>query len=47
MWLLVGWTRHLGNATDLVVLNKCGHFPHLENPAAFNRILANFLKSRR
>ncbi|KAG0601801.1 hypothetical protein M758_11G140300 [Ceratodon purpureus] len=36
---------HLGNGTDLVVLNKCGHFPHLENPSTFNRILSNFLNS--
>lgn len=38
---------HLGNATDLVVMNKCGHFPQIENPGSFNRILTKFLKSGR
>nr|PNR34454.1 hypothetical protein PHYPA_024271 [Physcomitrium patens] len=36
---------HMGNSTDLVVMNKCGHFPHVENPDSFNRILRNFLNS--
>jgi len=34
---------HLGNATELVVMEKCGHFPHIENPQKFNRILHDFL----
>ncbi|XP_024360308.1 uncharacterized protein [Physcomitrium patens] len=36
---------HLGSSTDLVVLEKCGHFPQVENPNSFNRISLNFLKS--
>jgi pimeloyl-ACP methyl ester carboxylesterase len=28
----------------LAIIGRCGHFPHLEQPADFNRVLADFLK---
>ncbi len=28
----------------LAIIDRCGHFPHLEQPAEFNRLLADFLK---
>jgi pimeloyl-ACP methyl ester carboxylesterase len=28
----------------LAIIDRCGHFPHLEQPAEFGRVLADFLK---
>jgi pimeloyl-ACP methyl ester carboxylesterase len=32
-------------ASRLAIIDRCGHFPHLEHPAEFTRILGDFLKT--
>jgi len=32
-----------GNNQHLIVLDDCGHFPMLEQPAQFNRLLLDFI----
>lgn len=36
--------QYLPNAAQPQVFDRCGHYPHLEHPTQFNRIVLEFLK---
>ena len=35
--------KGISNMEEIVVIKKCRHIPHVENPATFNRIILRFL----
>lgn len=36
--------KRIPNATQPLLLDRCGHYPHLEHPAQFNQAVLNFLR---
>ncbi len=37
--------KHLPNAEQPLLLDRCGHYPHLEHPAQFNQAVLDFVSS--